>query len=91
MKIQHILFTIADNRVSGVHLHVLLDTELPADTKLWTVLHLPIGLGNNYTASAPYYVTGVRSPASRCVTVQLVSEALIAARNQASNLQGVSS
>lgn len=82
MKILHILFAIADNKVSGEHLHVLLDEELPADTKLWSVLLLP----------EPYYVTGVRSPASRYVTVQKPEEttrAERAARNLASHLQGV--
>jgi len=65
MKLQHVLFTIADNGVSGEHLHVLLDTELPADTPLWTIVLLP----------EPYHVTGVRSPASRQCTVQSVMEA----------------
>lgn len=67
MKIQHVLFIIADNGDSGEHLHVLLDEKLPANTKLWRVLWLD---------NEPYYVTGVRSPASRQVTIQKPEETM---------------
>lgn len=64
MKIERVLFTIADNGTSGEHLHVELDEELPTNTKLWHVLLLP----------EPYYVTGIRSTPSRQVTLQHPAE-----------------
>jgi hypothetical protein len=73
VKLQHVMFTIADNGVSGEHLHVLLDEELPASARLWDVVHLP----------APHHLTGVRSPPSRYCTIQPLW-----ARNLASALQG---
>lgn len=82
MKLQHVIFTIVDNGVSGEHLHVLLDEELPADAKVWDVLHL----SSEHTVSPQaelFYLTGVRSPPSRYCTVQRAE-----ARNLASKLQG---
>lgn len=74
MKIVRVLFAIADNGVSGAHLHVELDEELPAGTKLWDVVWLD---------NEPYYVTGVRTPASRFVTIQTADEAMRAEQRRA--------
>ena len=70
MKIVRALFTIIDNGVSGEHTHVELDETLPPDTKLWGVLWLP----------EPYYVTSLRSPPSRFVTIQKPEETTRAER-----------
>lgn len=80
MKLQHVLFVIADNGVSGEHLHVLLDEELPANAELWDIVELvggkvtmPDGRQEDFVGG-PYYLTGVRSPPSRYCTVQRASK-----------------